>query len=222
MQNELRLPSHKRTVNFREPTVQDALDLSKINQAYEERAVTWWLNTLQDGKTHPAEEWTQEDRQVALLLTFFMTQEEVNRAVTYQCRHCEETHRFSADYSALATQGIEQHNKIPSVDLLDGEFKLSPLLGKDLEEIESFRLQQPEPSTDQLRLLVISKRLGVNGDEFAKMPMKKYVKILTEADANLEKLRHGIDFSTTHVCPKEGLENQITLPFQTNDFIPRV
>ena len=219
MLNQLRLPSHKKTVNFREPTVQDALDLSKINPNLEERAVTWWLNTLQE-KPYPAENWTQEDRQVGLLLTFFMTQEEVTRQVTYTCRHCEDSHRFSADYSALATQNIEEHDKIPTVDLLDGEYQMSPLLGSDLEEIEAFRMT--EPTADQLRLKVISKRLKIDSEEFTKMPMKKYVSIWKEADEKLSELHHGIDFGTTHTCPKEGLESQITLPFQINDFIPRV
>ena len=219
MQNELRLPSHKKTVSFREPTVQDAIDLSKLNPLQEERGVTWWLNTLQD-KPYPSENWTQEDRQVALLLTFFMTQEEVSRQVTYTCRHCEDTHRFSVDYSSLATQNIEQHDKIPTVEILDGEYKLSPLTGKDLEEIEAFRLQ--EPKDEQLRLFVISKRLGVNGEDLVKLPMKKYVALWREADENLPLLFHGIDFTSSHTCPKEGLESQIALPFQANDFIPRI
>ena len=223
MKNKLRLPSRKRTVQFREPTVQDSIDLAKVNPAFEQQAVSWWLNTLQEGpKQVPAEEMTQEDRMVALLLTFFMTQESTTRSVSYDCRHCGGNHSFDADYGKLATQGIEEKESIPTVDLLGGEYTMRPLDGAALEEIEQIRLGDATIQEDQMRILIISKRISFPVEEIAKLPLKKYVALLKDMDEKLPELFHGIDFTTTHNCPVGGEESQISLPFQVTDFLPRI
>lgn len=222
MKNELRLPSHDRTVTFREVTVQDALDLAGFHTNFEEKAANWWLTTLQDGEVLPAEEWSQEDRIVGLIYLFFLTQDNVERQVSYNCKHCGNEHQFIADYGVLAKQELKTFDEWPTAKLKTSNYKMQPLTGAHLAEIEILRMQDPKPTEDQIRLQVIARRLRIDAEELTKLPLKKYAAVLREAEEKLEDLRHGIDLGTTHVCPEEGLESQIALPFRTVDFLPRI
>ena len=223
MKNKLRIPSRKCEVVFREPTVQDSIDLASIHPDHEEQAVSWWLNTLQDGKKKlPAEEMTQEDRQCCLLLTFFMTQSDTARRVTYDCQFYGKSHPMIVDYAELATVGLEEKDEVPSVELLDGEFTMRPLDGQALEELEMERLGNPTIKQEQIRLSVVAKRLSLTSEDLIKLPVKKYYDLLKEMDEKLPLLFHGIDFTKSDECPEGGGTNQISLPFQTADFLPRV
>ena len=221
MQNEFRLPSQDKMITFREVTVQDALDLAQLNPKFEEKSTSWWLTNLQDGDVYPAKQWSQEDRIVGLLYLYFLTQDDVQRRVSYTCQHCGESHTFSADYGALAKNPLNQFDVWPTAQLQD-EYQLNPLTGEDLEELEMLKLQDPAPTDDQLRLQVIAKRLRTDPAQLAKLSLTKYISLMKEAESKLEEIRHGIDLTVSHICPAEGLDSQIALPFRANDFIPRV
>lgn len=225
MNSEMRLASHNRTITFREVTVQDAMNLSQIPERQEEKAVTWWLNTLQEGEVFDAREWSQEDRLLGLLYLFFLTQEDVKRNVSYQCGTCEERHTFLADYAELAQRNVETKDVWPTIALQDGKYTLQPLTGKDAEELEEFRLSQPEPNQNQIRLHTIARRLQVTPEELTGLSLKAYSTLLREAEEQQEQLVHGITFTVERHCPnakEEGEATRIVLPFQTNEFLPRI
>lgn len=221
MKHELRLASQDRTVKFRAVTVQDALDLSAISQQQEERATTWWLNTLQDEETfYDSLEWSQEDRTLGLLFLFFLNQETVDRGVSYECSVCGENHRFNADYSELARKDVKTLDEWPTVEL-NGGYKLQPLRGRDLEAIESMRLEDPNNET-RLKLAAVAARLSTTPETLAKLDLGVYISLLKEADDKLSELRHGVDLVVEHPCPIGGGKTRLILPFQANDFIPRI
>jgi len=224
MLSEMRLCSHNRTVKFREITVQDAISLSKVNEKLEEKATTWWLNSLQPEEDRfDSAEWSQEDRMLGLLYLFLLTQEDVKRNISYECTQCGERHTFLADYSFLATKNVEALEAWPSVSLLDGKYTMEPLRGKDLEELEQLRLSETDMSDNQFKLQVLAKRLKQPADELAKLTLKEYVQLLTEADEKIGELTHGIDLTTEHECPnKGGAVSRIVLPFQVDEYLPRI
>lgn len=225
MNSDLRLCSHNRTVSFRPVTVQDAIDLAQINPQLDEKATTWWLNHLQvEGLQHyDSKEWSQEDRIVGLLYLFFLNQDDVIRNVSYQCSHCEERHTFNADYSELVKKDMEVKEQWPSVELKINKktYKLQPLTGKDLEDLEQLRFIE-KLNEQQIRLQTVARRLGMKAEELSAMSLKDYTKLIVAADENLDKLFHGIDLVTEHDCPNGGGKSRISLPFQADDFLPRI
>jgi len=222
MESKLTLPSSGREITFREVTVQDSLDLSSMNPDMEERAATWWLNTLQTGEVFDSREWSQEDRTLGLIYLFFLTQDDVKRRVSYSCDHCGERHTFTADYAILAQREVKTLESWPEIPLLEGQYQLRPLRGSDMEELEQMRLSTPTPTDSQIRFAVIAKRLGADPEELKSLSLTSYSQLIKEAESHLDEMEHGVSLRTTHECPEKGGETNVSLPFQINDYLPRL
>lgn len=129
-------------VLIREATTAEALDFCDVLPEHEEALTTKFLNTIQDKESFTdSQQWTAEDRRLALFWYWLHTTEETFVSLEYECPHCNGTHKHEFDMRELA-DGYQEITGMASRDIVfeDRKLLIAPLTGLHMEELENMRL----------------------------------------------------------------------------------
>jgi len=164
------LPSNtKKTVKFREPTVDDCMAFCDLNIELEERSTTEYLNALQGDNYDDSINWTGDDRRMALWWIFINTHQDLDLTYNYHCQHCDEEHYFNVNM-------VQLDNTVKTLDrkpvevvktLINDELvpiTVSPLNGRALQYIEQVHieaLQFDKESSDYAKAVAYMRMLEV-------------------------------------------------------------
>ena len=152
-------------VRMRTATVADSIDFSSVQTGMEESVTTLFLDRVQDKATYSnPKKWTGEDRRLMLFWYWLHTASDTKIALEFTCSVCGEKHIELVDMSLLA-DGYKPIKGKPERDILDGNVYVHPLLGVDLEKIESMRLA----------LEAVMERDGIDSSEANKLNAKLHL-----------------------------------------------
>ena len=137
------------TVRLREATVEDAIDFSELDPAFEEEATTVFLDRMQAPEKYTDPRcWTAQDRRHALFMYRLHTEEYDSMPMAYFCTACQKEHAVSVKYADILAEYTPLEGK-PFRDVIhEGHAVLvHPLLGRDIETLEKQRLIIDESSS---------------------------------------------------------------------------
>lgn len=90
------------TVRLREATVEDAIDFSELDPAFEEEATTVFLDRMQAPEKYTDPRcWTAQDRRHALFMYRLHTEEYDSMPMAYFCTACQKEHAVSVKYADI-------------------------------------------------------------------------------------------------------------------------
>lgn len=166
------LPSNpSQTVKLRKPTMAEVIDFSGFDPAKTEKAITLYLNTVQEKDAYSDSAlWTGDDRLTVLYWAMIHQNQETLSTFEYGCK-CGRRHSATIDMIELGN-GYRKITGAPERDTeFDGEkITVRPLLGKHLEELENIRfpLDEYEYKMDSLktRLESLKSIHGPDSDEY--------------------------------------------------------
>lgn len=148
---EFPLPSNRRIViQFRKPTVSDAMEYSETDPNFEERTTTKYLNALQVGDVRDSALWTASDRRAALWWIYISSNPMPEATFAYECQHCGETHHQDLNLFELDA-GAKYLDREPVIRLTlptNGEpveWSIVPLDGRGVELLEQYRVNNLTP-----------------------------------------------------------------------------
>ncbi|EKN4689562.1 hypothetical protein [Yersinia ruckeri] len=147
------LPSNPlKEIQFRMPTVADAMSYSGAAVDQEEALTTRYLNEMQYGEKYDAALWTAQDRRTALWWIFCNSRIDTVLSVSYSCTHCGEEHYYDVNIRDLdMTAGLLTVEPFVPVTIpVNGkpyEWVLRPLNGLAMEHLEAARIALP-PTDD--------------------------------------------------------------------------
>ncbi|MDW1943771.1 hypothetical protein R7Q10_17240 [Vibrio sp. Vb0599] len=151
------LPSNiSEVIEFRVPTVEDALLFCDLNEYQEEANTTRYLNHMQDTSKRPMSDsglWTGEDRRAALWWIFMSTSELGTIPFSYECEHCKKTHYLDLNMgelmeSAKALNGLPKQEITLSVKGKSYLANVKPLTGYEAEQLENIRNERDQYEPD--------------------------------------------------------------------------
>ena len=153
------LPSNpKKIINFRTPTVQDALNFCELNPSLDESSTTSYLNDLQDIKAgesnHDSGYWTGEDRRTALWWIFISSQTDTTVTYSTICSHCKGTVYHDINLVDLGGNAVilqKEPKKEIKFESNNQSYSavIKPLTGYALEHIEQLRIIRNECKTEK-------------------------------------------------------------------------
>ena len=141
------------TVRLREAPVEDAIDFSELDPAFEEEATTVFLDRMQAPEKYTDPRcWTAQDRRHALFMYRLHTEEYDSMPMAYFCTACQKEHAVSVKYADILAEYTPLEGK-PFRDVIhEGHAVLvHPLLGRDIETLEKQRLIIDESSSPKER-----------------------------------------------------------------------
>ncbi|KIF50977.1 hypothetical protein [Vibrio owensii] len=204
-------------VLIREATTAETLDFCDVLPEHEESLTTKFLNTIQDKESFTdCQQWTAEDRRLALFWYWIHTTDDTFVSLDYECPHCQEMHTNEFDLRDLA-EGYQEIEGMASRDLsFEGrKLVISPLTGKDMEELENMRLalmmeKEGSPAATrkqaEIRFHKLKAALYMADDHEEKpykresnlnnwlreLPETKYKALKSHVTAALESMTHGL------------------------------
>ncbi len=161
----LKLPSNQKiSLQLRNATVQDLIDLSDADPSCEEAVTTLFLSRLQDaGQKIDPLTMTADDRRLAVFWYWLHTTDDPEVPYTYECGHCGKEHTFLQDMREVAAEYRDIEGK-PRRELLfdDTALVVQPLSGADMERLESLysQLDELEPGTPAHRKMTAELKLA--------------------------------------------------------------
>lgn len=220
------LPSRPATqVQFRMPTVQDAINFSGLRDELDEAATTDYLRALlQDGAPDPIG-WTAGDRVTAMWWIWMAISDDTTLAYKYQCRHCGETHHVDIDLVDLDDNltVLEREPAIAGEIMANGQIhacQFVPLDGYAMTALEQMRLElldatsKADKDTIKNRLKVLEVAHSFRLDAHAELPReeadakrmelvmsmnpaKEFRVLAAQCYQALAELRHGLAMEIT-------------------------
>ncbi len=137
-------------IQFRMPTVADAMAFCDISDTYEERTTTSYLNQMQEGEINDSQLWTAQDRRTALWWIFSSSRIDCVVTYSYKCAFCGEEHYYDLDLRELDQYAtlLDREPYIEGVEIpVNGEiyeWRFVPLNGIAMENLEIMRALLPE------------------------------------------------------------------------------
>ncbi|MFG0449429.1 MULTISPECIES: hypothetical protein [Shewanella] len=218
------LPSNKKiTVQFREPTIEDCIEFSGLNEALSERSATQYLNLIQIGQVNDSATWTAQDRIAALWWVFVCISPDTLIPFQYTCSDCGEKHVVDIDLMDLDDESITLNcppfiKKKLSIAGKEQELMLHHPNGRAMEHMEQQKLilstLEPgsrEHSIENAKLRVFSvahsfSLPGEDGDFDTALENKmalinkmsrtsEYQDLVIATEAAKEALKHGLNCS---------------------------
>ncbi|HHQ6598048.1 TPA: hypothetical protein ACSTLU_004353 [Serratia fonticola] len=192
--------SPRNEINFRAPTVDDALQFSGASTEQEEQTTTKYLDAMQVGDVQSSAKWTAQDRRTALWWIYTHSQSEgAYQTLSYQCAHCNELHHYDFDMADLADQ-VELLTVPPYVEVeipvrgVPYLWHLKPLDGVGMEHLEMMYSNLPaEDDPDYKKELAnlkvveitLQAHLADQPDDFQKAAEMRY-ELIRSMDINSE------------------------------------
>lgn len=218
------LPSNKKiSVQFREPTIDDCIEFSGLNEALSHRTATQYLNQIQQGTVSDSANWTVLDRITALWWIFVCISPDTLIPFQYKCPDCGENHVVDINLLDLDDEAISLNcppfiKKTLSIAGKEQEILLHYPNGMAMEHMEQHRLfvdtlepGSPEHKIEQARQRVFSVAHSFSfpgeGDDFdAELDKKmlaigamsrtdEYQDLVIATESAKSALRHGLNCS---------------------------
>lgn len=161
------LPSRPEVqIQFRTPTVSDAMYFCKSQEYTEERDTSEYLNMMQsDANRLDARSWTANDRRTALWWIFINSRADAVLDFAYTCNHCGEEHWINMDMHDLIAE-LEVLGEVRDIQAdvsVQGKpytWQLKPLDGNAMERLERMRqMLPPKGKKDDYRRAVTDLRM---------------------------------------------------------------
>lgn len=151
-------------VHFRTPTVDDAISIAELSPDFDESIANQYLRDIQDikknkgGQVFDPEQWTIEDRKLALMWIFVQSREDHLVPLSYECKHCNQRHYVDIDITdIMETATTIQGKPTREIEFRHGDETMQatvkPINGAESELLEQLRLDRDEygPDTTEYR-----------------------------------------------------------------------
>ncbi len=241
-----KLLSRNHKAMFDRLTTEQGKAVFSHTKAFREAWNTEFLNAMQSRESFlDSAKWSQQDRHIAMLIiylevykgNFDKIQETFEMT---ECRFCKEDHSVTVDYRELLNPdrpngGIKRLEKLPEFKIDKEKYKVHPLNGRYLMDVENLHRRYPPGCVEALLKGEREDRFGefFDSDEYAALQEEE--RILTicaylhkpfsdfddyfhfknlwyHIEPLLPQLEHGISWETTFTCPTKKAEIRAEYP----------
>ncbi len=241
-----KLLSRKHKVLFERLTTEQGKAVFSHTKAFREAWNTEFLNAMQCKDTFlDAAKWSQQDRHVAMLIIYLEVYKDnfdklQEKFELMKCQFCGEDHSIAVDYRELLNPdrpagGIRSLKKLPEFKVDNTKYKIYPLNGRYLMDVENLHRQYPSGCIDALHKGGGEKpyREFLESNKYAALQEEKsilticaylhkpfsdfgdyfeYKNLWSSIEPLLPELDHGISWQMAFTCPVKKDELRAQYP----------